>query len=119
VTEPFKRAHNCFCSRCRKGRSAAHASNGFTSLEGCTFTGGEDEVTTYKLPDARFFIIAFCRRCGSGVPRRDPQRCIAVIPLGALDDDPGRGVDSNIVTASAAPWYPAGGDLPRFEGPAG
>jgi hypothetical protein len=118
VTGPFVRAHNCYCSRCRKGRSAAHASNAFVAFDDLRFTRGEDRVSCYELPDARFFAISFCTRCGSGVPRRDPDRGIAVIPLGALDDDPGRGVDSNIFAASAAPWYPATPDLPCFDGPA-
>jgi len=117
VVEPFIRAHNCHCSRCRKGRSAAHASNAFTSVDGVRFTRGEDNITLYRLPAAKFFSIAFCKSCGSGVPRLDPERKIAVIPMGALDDDPKRGVDSNIFTADAPAWYPAVGDIPAFDGP--
>ena len=119
VSEPFKRAHYCHCSRCRKGRSAAHAANAFTSFEGVTFTRGADNITVYKLPGAQFFSIAFCNTCGSGVPRRDASRGVAVIPLGALDDDPGRRVDSNIHAGSAAAWYPATKSFPTFDGPPG
>jgi hypothetical protein len=118
VTGPIVRAHNCFCSRCRKGRSAAHASNAFTAMDDVRFTRGEDRVTLFRLPEARFFSTVFCSSCGSGVPRKDPGRNIAVIPLGALDDDPRRGVDSNIFVTSAAPWYPAPRDRPCFDGPA-
>jgi len=118
VTGPIVRAHNCFCSRCRKGRSAAHASNAFTKMDDVSFTRGEDRIVLYRLPEARFFSMAFCDTCGSGVPRQDPARGIAIIPLGALDDDPQRGIDSNIFVTSAAPWYPVCGDLPRFDGPA-
>ncbi len=114
VVEPIQRANNCYCSRCRKARSAAHASNAFTSMAGARFTGGEDNLASYKLPEARFFTVTFCRTCGSGVPRLDPGRNIAVIPMGALDDDPQRGIDSEIFTAYAAPWYPAAGAMPRF-----
>ncbi len=115
VTEDFIRAHNCYCSRCRKGRSAAHASNAFTSNDGVRFLRGEDDIATYKLPDARFFTIAFCPTCGSGVPRLDPDRRVAVIPLGSLDDDPGRSVDSDIFIASAASWHPSPAVHPTFE----
>lgn len=117
VGTPFTRTHNCYCSRCRKARSAAHASNGFTAIEGVRFTRGADHVTSYKLPEAKFFTIAFCDTCGSGVARLDPGRGIAIIPLGALDDDPGRGIDSDIYAADAAPWYPVTGTRPRFDGP--
>jgi len=119
VTEPFQRAHNCYCSRCRLARSAAHASNAFTSLSGVLFMRGEDHVSTFKLPQARHFGVAFCNTCGSGVPRLDSSRDVAVIPMGALDDDPGRSIDAEIYTGSAARWYPAAGELPRFEGPPG
>ena len=36
--------------------------------------------------------------------------------MGALDDDPKRGVDSNIFTADAAAWYPAVGNIAAFDG---
>ena len=115
VVGPLKAAHNCHCSRCRKARAAAHATNGFTSIDGVRFVRGEDRLVTYKLPDARFFTQVFCRTCGSGMPRLDPGRGIAVIPMGSLDDDPGRGADDHIFVASRAPWYEIGDDLPQFE----
>jgi hypothetical protein len=114
VVEPLRAVHNCHCSRCRKARAAAYTTNGFTSIEGVRFVRGENEVATYKLPEARFFTHAFCRTCGSGVPRLDPERAIAIIPLGSLDDDPGRGADDHIYVASKAPWYDIPGDLPRY-----
>ena len=40
---------------------------------------------------------------------------IAVIPMGALDDDPGRHADDHIFVGSAAPWYTIADALPRFE----
>ena len=44
-----------------------------------------------------------------------PERKIAVIPLGSLDDDPGRGAQEHIYTGSKAPWYEITDGLPRFE----
>ena len=72
-------------------------------------------MQTFKLPEARFFAIAFCRTCGSSVPRKDPERGIAVVPMGALDDDPKRTVDSHIFMASRACWYDPQDDLPKFD----
>lgn len=115
VTGPFKVVHNCHCSRCRKARAAAYTTNGFISMDGVRFVRGENEITTYKPPGARFFTHAFCRSCGSGVPRLDPERAIAIVPFGSLDDDPGRGADDHIYVAYKAPWYDIPGDLPRYE----
>ncbi len=115
VTTPIKVVHNCHCSRCRKARAAAHTTNGFTGIDGVTYLRGEELLKTYKAPDARFFTQVFCTRCGSGMPRLDPERKIAIIPFGSLDDDPGRGADDNIFTGSMAPWYEITDGLPSFD----
>ena len=115
ITEPFKFIHNCHCSRCRRARSAAFTTNGFTSAKGVTFISGESNIKLYQVPDAKFFTHAFCDTCGSGVPRKDVDRGIAVIPLGALDDDPGQQADDHIFTDSKAGWYEITDDLPRFK----
>lgn len=115
VTEGFQYIHNCHCSRCRKARAAAHTSNAFSRLDGVRFTRGEDQVQLYKLPDAEFFSIAFCRQCGSGVPKRDAQRNVTVTPMSALDDDPQRTVDRHIFIGSKASWYTPLDELPKFD----
>ena len=115
VTEPFRAIHNCFCSRCRRARAAAHTTNGFTSLNGVRFTNGEHLLTRYKVPEARYFTHVFCSICGSGMPRLDEDRKIAVVPLGALDDDPGSKPQDNIDAASKARWYDITDDLPTYD----
>ncbi len=118
VTEPFKAAYNCHCSRCRHGRASAHASNGFTSYDGVRFIKGEDRLKTYKVPDARYFTQVFCEVCGSLMPRLDPERNVSVIPLGGLDDDPRIKPVSHIFVASMAGWHRITDDLPTHdEGP--
>jgi len=120
VTEPFKIAHNCHCSRCRYGRAAAHASNGFVSYDGVQFMSGEDRLKSYKVPDARYFTQVFCEACSSPMPRRDAERDITVIPLGSLDDDPGIKPVDHIFVAYKAGWHEITDDLPTFEeGPPG
>ena len=119
VREPFKVIHNCFCSRCPKARSADHTTNGFTSDEGVIFTKGEHLVTLYKVPDAQFFTHAFCSQCGSGMPRIDNQRHLAIVPIGALDDDPGSRAVDNLYSGNKPEWFEITGPLPTFEeGPA-
>ncbi|MGH7860413.1 MAG: GFA family protein [Candidatus Binatia bacterium] len=110
--EPL-RAINCHCGRCRKARSAAHASNLFTTAGGLRFTRGEAELRSYKVPGARYFMQVFCRTCGSSMPRIDRERDLAVVPMGALDDDPGIRPQAHIFVGSKAPWYTIADDLPQ------
>ena len=107
------RAWNCHCSRCRKARAAAFASNLFVAVDGLRVTRGADQLVSFKLPEARFFTHVFCRTCGSSMPRQDHERGFAVIPMGSLDDDPGIGPQRHIFTASKAPWYDIPDDLPQ------
>ena len=107
------RCWSCHCGRCRKARSAAHASNLFTASDGVRFTRGEDLLATYKVPEARHFTHVFCRTCGSSLPRIDRDRNLAVVPMGALDDDPGMRPQAHIFTGSKALWYDIADDLPQ------
>jgi hypothetical protein len=115
---PADRWHECFCSRCRRARQAAHASNLFVLLDRFTWTRGEDLVENYKLPEAARFGQSFCRVCGGKVARINPQLGAAVIPAGSLDVDPEQRPNSQIFVASKAPWaevrkgFPAFAELP-------
>jgi hypothetical protein len=113
IDGPLLRAWNCHCSRCRKARAAAHASNLFTANDGVRFTRGADLLVAYKLPTAKFFTHTFCRTCGSPMPRVNPARPFAVVPMGALDDDPGIRPQRHIFAASKAPWYDIPPGLPQ------
>jgi hypothetical protein len=115
VTAPLDGARNCHCTRCRRGRAAAHAANGFTRADGVRFLRGEESIGSYKVPEAQFFTQAFCRTCGGIVPRIDPERGLAVIPLGTLDGTPDRTPQEHIFVGSKAGWFEITDDLPRFE----
>lgn len=118
VTAHFRFARNCHCSRCRRGRAAAHASNAFAGFEDVVFLRGADNLASFKLPDARFFTQTFCRTCGSLMPRLDADRHVAVVPMGGLDDDPGIAPQDHIFVGSKAGWHEITDDLPRrLEGP--
>jgi hypothetical protein len=97
-------ARYCHCSRCRKARAAAHATNLVAPIDQVRFTQGADRVRTFKLPEARFFSQCFCADCGGKLPRLTSERAIAIVPMGALDDDPGMRAACQIFTASKAPW---------------
>ena len=115
MTEPFKVVHNCHCSRCRRGRGAAHATNGITSTDGVQFTKGEAHLKRYKVPDAKFFTQVFCDVCGSKMPNVDAARGLTFVPLGALDDDPGVKAVDHIFVGSKSRWHDITDDLPKFE----
>ncbi len=112
------RAMNCHCSRCRRVRSAAHASNFFTTEDGVRFTRGEDNRSSFKPADARYFTNYFCKTCGSPVPRVDKDRHLAIVPMGTLDDDIALRPQAHIFVDSKAPWFTISGNLPQHpEGP--
>jgi hypothetical protein len=115
VAEPLRALH-CHCGRCRKARGAAHGTNLVVPIEGVKFTRGEDELGAYKVPEARFFKQTFCRHCGSKVPRVDPDRGIAIVPMGALDDEPGIRPQGHIFVGSMAVWDAIHDELPRHDG---
>jgi hypothetical protein len=107
------RAMACHCSRCRRARSAACAWNLFTRADGVRFTRGTDMLDEFKVPDAKYFKHVFCRACGSSMPRIDPSRDLAVIPMGGLDDDPGVRPLAHIFVGSKAAWDTITDSLPQ------
>jgi hypothetical protein len=112
------RMFNCHCSRCRRGRSAAHTTNLFAKVDDFAFTSGAELVAEYKVPEAKFFTIAFCTRCGGKVPRVARDRGMVSVPAGTLDTDPGMRPQAHIYVASKAPWFEITDDLPQYpEGP--
>lgn len=107
-------ARNCHCLRCRKARGAAHAANLLVRPAQLRFAKGLDRLVTYKIPEAKFFTQVFCDGCGSKLPRVDPSRDLAIVPLGSLDDDPGIRPKEHIFVGSKAPWFEIADALPRF-----
>jgi hypothetical protein len=107
------RAYNCHCSRCRRGRSAAHATNVFYPIESFRWTRGAENVAAYRVPEARRFAVAFCRRCGGAVPRLSTELRGAIVPAGSLDTDPGMQPLAHIYVGSKAEWFDITDGLPQ------
>jgi hypothetical protein len=103
----------CHCGRCRKARAAAHAANCFVALDRFRWLRGEEQVRTYKVPEAQRFTHAFCAQCGGSVPLVAPARGVVVIPSPTFDDDPGARPELHIFVASKAPWDVISDDLPQ------
>lgn len=112
---PPERVQNCHCSRCRRARSAAHATNAFFRREQLAWTRGEEKITSYALPGAKRFGQDFCRRCGSPVPRVVTSTGYVVVPCGSLDSPLEKRPLGHIFTGSKAPWYEITDGLPQWE----
>ena len=110
-----QRFYYCHCSRCRMGRSAAHATNVFFKAEHFRWTRGAELIGDYHVPGAQFFGVAFCRTCGSSVPRVNTERNIVNVPAGSLDSEPGMAPMAHIFVTSKAPWDSIAGGIPQFE----
>jgi hypothetical protein len=105
---------HCHCSRCRHARAAAHATNLAYPLDAIRFVAGEELLVDFPLPGTQHFGQAFCSACGSAMPRRSPGRGFVVVPIGALDSDPGIHPSAHQFVAFKAPWYDIHDGVPQF-----
>jgi hypothetical protein len=108
-------ATHCHCTRCRKTRGTANATNFLLPLDGLRYLRGEELLTKYRLPEAKYYAHWFCKICGSTMPRFDEGRGFTIAPMGAFDDDPGVRPGRHIHVASKAAWDTITDDLPQFE----
>ena len=115
IAGPPQRFFYCHCSRCRLGRSAAHAANLFYKADDFRWVRGGEQVRDFKLPGAQFFGTAFCARCGSAMPRVSVERGIVNVPAGSLDTDPGKLPAGHIFVASRASWDRITDSIPQFD----
>lgn len=114
ITGAPLRFYYCHCSRCRHGRSAAHAANVFYKADGFRWVRGADLVQDHQLAGAQYFGTAFCRRCGSAVPRVSVERGVVNVPAGSLDNDPGIRAEAHIFVDSKARWDRISDSIPQF-----
>ncbi len=113
--ETLGRMGYCHCSRCRKSRSAAHSAQTFVAVDKFRWLRGAEEVRNFKLPESEFFITSFCETCGSLMPTLHEERGVVMVPMGAIDQDPGLRPQAHIYTGSKASWFEITDDLPQFE----
>jgi len=102
----------CFCSRCRKLRGTANATNAFVNPASFRWVRGEDSINQFVLEGSRFGNW-FCNECGSPVPRLVPGGKAVLIPAGGLDSDPGIAPDTAIFWDSRAEWLPSAEELEK------
>jgi hypothetical protein len=114
VTEPFRRASHCHCSRCRKHSGTFGLTQGRVPRDGFRLLQGAELVQVYR-PDGGM-TKAFCSVCGSSLFGGTwPDGPEVSIRLGALDGDPGVRPQYHSQTGSAAAWETLPDDgLPRY-----
>jgi len=78
------------------------------------WVSGEDQVRTFKVPEAKRFTNSFCATCGGRVPRQAKDSDVVLIPAGSLDDDAPIRPEARIFSASRASWSCTDGVLPVF-----
>ena len=84
------REMDCHCSRCRRAHSSVHVSNIFVDARKFRWLRGEEQVSNCGAPQDCHFESAFCRSCGSGLPRIVRSVGIVVVPAGTLEGMPPR-----------------------------
>jgi hypothetical protein len=108
------RMTNCHCSRCRKSRGTAHATNVFVAQDKFRWTRGEAGLKTYKLPEAKFFNTCFCGNCGGVLPAFFEGAKIYLTPVGSIDTPLAAKPGVHIYVNNKAPWYAIHDTLPQF-----
>ena len=114
ATGEVSRFYHCYCSRCRKATGTGHASNLFLAGS-VAWERGEDQIASYKPPDAERFMNTFCKTCGGRVPRYIEKLGMVFIPAGSLDDEPGSAPQARIFTGSRTAWSCDTTAMPEFK----
>ncbi|MBS1163901.1 MAG: aldehyde-activating protein [Burkholderiaceae bacterium] len=110
-----KRFLHCHCTRCRKATGTGHASNMFLQPGTLKWVSGEEQVRSYKVPEAQRFTNTFCATCGGRLPRQPAGTDMVIVPAGSLDGEPPIKPTGRIFYGSRAAWSCGGDDLPVFE----
>lgn len=111
--EPVRFFH-CHCSRCRKVTGTGHASNLFLQPGTLKWLGGEDQIRTFKIPEAQRFTNSFCGMCGSRLPRQALGADVVMIPAGSLDVAAPIEPQARIFYESRTRWSCADDHIPVF-----
>jgi hypothetical protein len=111
------RVMDCQCARCRRTHNRAHASNIFVDSAKFRWVRGESQVSNYGPPKDWHFGTAFCRLCGSTLPRVVRSVGLVVVPSATLDNDPAAGAPVRrpmVGVESRAEWLSIRDDTPHL-----
>jgi hypothetical protein len=112
VSDEFRYAANCHCSRCRAATGSAFKPFGGIEREKLELTRGADGLLVHgeeTLNDTR------CAACGSLLYSVVRDGEYVHVALGSLVDEPTIRPAGHIYVGSKAPWFEITDDLPQFE----
>lgn len=113
LTGPLNFMAHCHCSRCRKSRGTAFATEVAAPEGSLVFESGTEYITSWQSSES--LRRCFCRHCGSVVPSNESWEGMTFAPAGNFEEDPRIRPVSHIFVASKAPWYEITDPLPRFD----
>jgi hypothetical protein len=115
ITPPYLGFWYCHCERCQRSTGSAHAANIFMKVEQFRWIAGQDNISIFIHKDAENYPRAFCKTCGSPVPRfaRDGVRW--VVQAGLLETNPGIKPTDNIFWPMRGEWYENPEHLPKHD----
>ncbi len=103
---------NCHCSKCRRWHGAAFRTRASIQRSQFAWVTGEEHLTEYKSSPTTTKL--FCKICGSNlISTYDHYPDVIGLPLGGLEQDPGRRPEAHIFVGSKAPWYDIVDQLPQ------
>lgn len=102
----------CHCSLCRKETGTVHGANIFFENSELTWNLGSENITFFNLPGTRHSR-AFCKICGSPLPRLEATDRL-VLPAGTLDDDSTLEPTAHIFVESRSSWEDGLATIPKF-----
>ena len=104
LTQPFRRANHCHCSRCRKHSGTFGETQGRVPRDGFRLVAGEELLRVYR-PGEGAAVKVFCAVCGSSLfGGHWPEGPEVSVRLGSLDADPGIRPQYHSFVDSRAPW---------------
>ena len=115
VTGPFPEFNLCHCERCRKATGTGHCTHIVCLPPQLKWISGQNEITLYKAPHYEDYPRAFCKTCGSLVPRFARDGVRIMIPAGTLEGDPKIRPTRNIFWSVKADWDSCQHNLPTFD----
>ncbi len=106
--------YNCHCSKCRRWHGAAFRTRASVTSQQFRWLSGEEKLA--KFHSSENTTKWFCSVCGSNLISTYEHRPEVIgVPLGGLEQDPGKRPEAHIFVASKSPWYEITDDLPQFE----
>lgn len=106
--------YNCHCSKCRRWHGSAFRTRASLQKSNFKWLSGEEYLSKYN--SSENITKTFCSICGSPLISliKDNPDFIG-LPLGGLNEDPGRRPEANIFVGSKAPWFEINDGLPQYD----